>query len=288
MTKGKELMIKKYCAGFCLFLCVFILSLCAFKQAHANLMILPTNIVFEGRDRYAVVTLINNGSTTARYNLEWTYHKMLPETGAYEHLEDLGDEFDLSKHLVLSPRRVSLAPKAKQKIRLALRRPADIAPGDYRAHLRFTAVPTKNEDSDSKINVVAEDKEGAEASVKFVVSYSIPVFWRVGESDVKAELGQISLERNANTGMLDLLVPTERSAESPYSILGYVMVYHIDEKGEEEFIGELSNANIFPEINNRTFRVLLTKDIEGGSLRVVLKERAKDGDVYTQKIYSLE
>jgi len=284
MTKGKELMIKKYCAGFCLFLCVFTLSLCAFKQAHANLMILPTNVVFEGRDRYAVVTLINNGNTTTSYNLEWVHYKMLPETGAYEYLEDLGDEFDLSKHLVLSPRRVSLAPKAKQKIRLALRRPADISPGDYRAHLSFSAVPIKQESSDAKEG----EGDEASASVNFVISYSIPVFWRAGESDARAELGQISLERNANTGMLDLLVPTERSPESPYSILGYAMVYHIDEKGGEEFIGELSNANIFPEIDNRTFRILLTKDIEGGSLRVVLRERAKDGAIYTQKIYSLE
>lgn len=275
-------MIKRCCAGFCVFLFIFTLSVTVHKQAHANLMILPTNVVFEGRERYADVTLINNGIDAKNYKLEWTYHKMLPETGAYEHLENLGDEFDLSKHVVMSPKRVRLAPKAKQKIRLALRRPTDIASGDYHVHLRFTAMPVDQEPGG------AEEIDGAEASVKFVVSYSIPVFLRVGEPDVKAELGQISLERNVKTGMLDILIPVERSSKSPYSILGYVLIYHIDEDGNEELVGELSNANIFSEIDNRTFRAFLTKDIEGGSLRVVLNERTKDGAVYVQKTYSLE
>ncbi len=277
-------MTKRCCAVFCVFLFIFTLSASVNKQAHANLMILPTNIVFEGRDRYADVTLINNGSDTKNYKLEWAYHKMLPGTGSYEHRESVGeDEFDLSKHIVMSPKRVRLAPKAKQKIRLALRRPAeDIAPGDYHVHLRFTAGDAEEESSGT------EEVDVAAASVKFVVSYSIPVFLRVGESDVKAELGQISFERNAKTGMLDVFIPIERSPESPYSILGYVLIYHIDENGDEEFVGELSNANIFPEIDNRTFRAFITKDIEGGSLRIVLHERTKDGAVYAQKIYSLE
>lgn len=279
-------MIKRISADLCLLLFIIMLSVSVHKQACASLMILPTNVVFEGRDRYADVTLINNGLDAENYQLEWAYHKMLPETGAYELLENLEEgEFDLSKYVVISPRRVRLEPKAKQKIRLALRRPNDIAPGDYHVHLRFTAIPEEQE-TESVVDNVEDHK--AEASVKFVVSYSIPVFLRVGEPDVKVELGQISLERNAETGMLDVLLPVKRSPESPYAVLGYALIYHIDENGKEEFVGELSNANIFSEIDNRTFRALLTKDIAGGSLRIVLKERTKDGAVYAQKIYSLE
>ncbi|MCK5374261.1 MAG: hypothetical protein KAJ40_03170, partial [Alphaproteobacteria bacterium] len=84
-------MIKKSFIWGCIFVCVFTMSVTVHKQARANLMILPTNVVFEGRERYADVILINNGIDAKNYKLEWTYHKMLPETGAYEHLENLGD-----------------------------------------------------------------------------------------------------------------------------------------------------------------------------------------------------
>jgi P pilus assembly chaperone PapD len=280
-------MIKRISAGLCLFLFIIMLSVSVHKQACASLMILPTNIVFEGRERYADVTLINNGLDTKNYLLEWTYHKMLPETGAYELLENLEEgEFDLSKYVVLSPKRVRLEPNAKQKIRIALRRPNDIAPGDYHVHLRFTAVPDEQEVESAVDN---SDGPKAEASVKFVVSYSIPVILRVGESDAKAKLGQLSLERNQNSGLLDVLVPVERLSENPYSILGYLLVYHIAEDGNEELVGELSNANIFPEIDSRTFRAFLTKEITGGSLRVVLNEREKDNaNMYVERIYPLQ
>ena len=277
-------MIYRYYAGFCLFLCVFAMSMFAHKQAHADLMILPSNVIFEGRDRYADVTLINNGNDSKYYQLGWSYNRMLPETGVYEHLESFGDEFDLSKHLVLSPKRVRLEPKAKQKIRIALRRPAEIAPGDYHVHLRFSALPAIQ-----GADVGAEGEGKAAANVNFVISYAIPVILRVGEDDVKVELGQITLERNPSTGKLEVLIPVKRSPESPYSILGYFMIYHVDEDGNEEFVGELSNANIFPEIDNRTFRALLTKEVTGGSLRVVLNKRKKeDTDMYVEKIYPLE
>lgn len=280
-------MIKNSFIWGCIFACVFTMSVITHKQARASLMITPILVVFEGRDRYADVTLVNNGDEETNYKMEWVYRRQIPITGAYEALETMGDKFDLSKHIVFSPKRVRLAPKSKQKIRLALRRPEGIAPGDYRVHLMFTALADEQATVDD--GEVGGDKKGVGTAVSFSVSYSIPVLLRVGEPDTKAEIGTISLERDDNTGALKAIIPVTRSPESSHSILGHLQVYHVDNNGSEEFVGEIINANVYSEINSRTFKVLLKKDITGGSLRVVVRNVGKeDSFVYAERTFSLE
>lgn len=268
--------------NFLLVCCVFAIATMVImvKSSAANILITPTRVVFEGRNRYADVTLVNNGKETMRYEMEWVYHKMQPDTGYYAVVEDLGDEFDLSKHVVFSPRRVELVPGAKQKIRLALRRPAEIPDGDYHVHLKFKSLPV--DDGLEKDPVVG-------AQVKINVSYTIPVILRAGEPDVSALIGRIELVRNQNTGLLDVKVPVKRPENSPYAVLGYIWVYHVDGSGNEELVGELSNAHIFPEIDGRVFDVPLNKDISGGSLKFVLRYFDKKNEfIYDEKVFALE
>lgn len=253
------------------------------RSASANILITPTRVVFEGRDRYADVTLVNNGKKSMKYEMEWVYHLMQPETGYYAVVEDLGDGFDLSKNIVFSPRRVELAPGAKQKVRLALRRPAEVPDGDYHVHLKFRALPTELSTDG------LEAEAPAAAQVRINVSYTIPVILRAGEPDVKASIGRIELVRNPSTGLLNAHVPVKRPENSPYAVLGYFWVYHVDASNNEELIGELSNAHIFSEIDERTFDVPLRKDISGGSLKFVLRYFDKKNDfIYDEKIFALE
>ena len=276
-------MLKKFLSAICVCACVFFAGIIVQKEAYAGLMITPTQVVFEGRDHYADVTLINNGKEERNYELDWVFQKMQPDTGSYYFWETSEDDLDISKHITLSPKRVRLAPGAKQKIRLVLRRPAEVAAGDYHAHLKFKALANESDnDADKKL-------EGVRAAVGINVSYTIPVIFRAGEPYMATEIGRIDLERNSGTGLLNVLVPVIRSSESPYAILGYMWVYHVSADGHEELVGELSNAHIFPEIDTRTFEVLLTKDIKGGSLRVVLRNWDEDSDyVYAERSFALE
>ena len=78
-----------------------------------------------------------------------------------------------------------------------------------------------------------------------------------------------------------------------FSVLGHLMAYHIDENGNEERVGEISNAHIFPEVDSRLFDLHLIKDIKGGSLRIVMYDykfnrNGDDNFIYTERTFALE
>tara|TARA_R110001592_G_scaffold20926_9_gene84616 strand:- start:2631 stop:3479 length:849 start_codon:yes stop_codon:yes gene_type:complete len=271
------------------------LSICAggfvvAPDVQANILITPTRVVFEGRERFASVTLANNGDKARTYNIDWVYFKMNEGDGTYKVEDAPPTDFDLSKYLVYSPRRVTLAPGASQKVKLALRRPNEIPEGDYHVHLRFAVDPEMPEDIIEHQGRDIQKGEGRSgAAIRVNVSYSIPVILIVGKPDVEARIGALSLKRNENTGGLSALIPVERVGK-PYSILGHMYVYHVDDKGNEDKVGEISNAHIFAEANNRVFDVSLIKEISGGSLRVVL-DRYDDQSgktPYAEKTFPLE
>lgn len=246
------------------------------QSAFADLLITPTRVFFDDRDRFAEVTLVNVGDKPKTYEMSWRFFKMKEVGPAYTPVSGAITEFDLSKHIVFTPRRVTLQPNAKQKIKLALRRPeVPIPPGDYHIHLGFASLPDpveQNKDNNSR----------PRAMVTINVGYTIPVVLRSGPEDVTSKIGRIDVQRNQNSGNLKVIVPVSREG-GPYSVLGHLFVYHI-QNGKEEVVGELSNAHIFPEVNKRIFEVALTKEISGGNLRVVMMHY----DLEQQRIYAEE
>ncbi len=254
------------------------------KPALATLTITPVEVFFEGRERYAEVTLVNTGTTTKSYEMKFVYYRMTDE-GAYALVDGLEEgEFDLSKYVVFTPRKVRLEPGAKQRIRLALRRPAEVPPGDHHVDLKFEVNATEIEDDEIQLN------EGqARAGMRINVSYSIPVILREGVPDTTVEFGQVEFERNKGTGLLDALVPIKRMPEgSPYGVLGYLKAIYIDGNGNETQVGELINPHVFPEVDSRIFRVILKKDINGGSLRFVLLKEKDSDEVIAERTFLLE
>ncbi len=265
---------------FLTFMALFSCSSGVFSvAANANILITPTRIVFEDRDRFAVVTLVNNGSTVKSYEMDWIHFNEGDNGDAVMQMEKA---FDLSDHIVFSPRRVTLEPGAKQKIRLALRRPETIPDGDYSVHFRFHALP------DPIVVQEPGQEKKMEASIKINVSYTIPVVLRVGEARVTADIGQINMSRNNDTGALNVHIPVTR-ADGPYAILGWLKVFH-ETKNGEELVGEVSNAHIFADMTQRDFVVPLKKELSGGGrLRIVLRYYDLDTDViYAEKVFPLE
>ncbi|PCK00428.1 MAG: hypothetical protein COA45_01220 [Zetaproteobacteria bacterium] len=259
--------------------------------AHADILITPTRVVFGERDRFGVVTLANNGDKVSTYKISWRFFKMQEEGPAYKPLNQADMDYDVSKYIVFSPRQVTLQPGAVQKIRLALRRPADMPEGDYHVHLGISTVP--NDDPD--VVPTGNAKNGRPISrlgVEVNVGYTIPIIVRSGKVDVNSSIGRISLSRNQKNGFLKVAVPVHREG-APYSILGHLMVYHIDENGDETRVGEISNAHIFPEVDRRVFDVHLIKDIVGGSLRIVMYDYtysnvSGNNYIYTERTFPLE
>ncbi len=270
------------------FLLGFVVGLIAFvgivSDVKAEMLITPTQIVFEGRDRFANVTLVNIGDKTHAYEVSFIYMKMSEPSGTYIKMDSAFTNFDLAKHIVFSPKRVVLKSGARQKVRLALRRPAEIPDGDHRLHLSFKVV-SQDENLDS-----APLPEGrSSASVSFNINYSIPVVLRSGDVVVNAVIDDMGLSRNKDTGLLNANISILRAGDTPYSILGYLRVYHINASGDEVLVGEISNANIFSEVSRRVFNVPFTKVVAEGSLRVVLGHYDSNKNiVYAERAFPIE
>ena len=268
---------------------VFVTAFVHVQPAEADILITPTRVIFEDRDRFASVMLVNNGGKTRTYNLEWSFFKMMEDDGTYETTEAPPSDFDPSQHIVFSPRRITLAPGASQKIRLALRRPESIPPGDYHVHLKFYLDPDAPEEIiESHKNDLDDGDSRAGAAIVINVSYSVPVFIIAGKPDVQATIGALSMKRNEQNGKLHAVFPVERSGGA-YSIMGHVYVYHQDGSGNETLVGEVSNGHIFPEVTRRIFDVPLNREISGGSLRVVVKHFDNEENlVYAERSFPLQ
>ena len=250
------------------------------NPAHASMAITPTHVVISGHNRYADVDVINTSDDTNTYVMSWQYTRMNEGKGDYTALDKSPTDFDLGQHLVFTPRRITLSPHASQKIRMALRLDGPPpAPGDYRAHFYLQQVATPDSEDQTK-----GDGQHASAAVKVMVSFSIPVVYRVGDSDATAKIGTVRVQRNNDTGKIELLVPITKGA-SAYGIMGNIKVMYDTPDGSKRHIGGQSNANIFAEISHRDFVVPVNVDaLSGGQLRVIYSDSDSESTVYDQKI----
>jgi fimbrial chaperone protein len=248
------------------FLAFFVtcLSLVA-TEARADLTITPKRIVFQARDRSASVELINITDHANTYRISWSLMKATAD-GKYV-LAPAIRESDQDPHSVInmvifSPRQVTIEPHGNQTIRLSLRRPADLPPGEYRAHLTLTRLahedPPSNDPHAKTISM----------SLKVNLSFSIPVIVRQGEDkNLKVSLSNPQLALQGGRAVLKVDLNRDAGVFSSY---GNIHVFWKPASGSEKEIGTLNNVALYPELKTRNIIIpLLTKDnITSGAIRV--------------------
>jgi P pilus assembly chaperone PapD len=161
----------------------------AAQHSPGGLLVTPTRIVFAGRQRTAEITLINTGPSPATYRITLV-HLRMNETGGTQEIEPSdahpGELFadDLIRY---SPRQVTLQPQVAQTVRMQVRKPADLAPGEYRSHLLFRAVPAAEP--------AGKGQASAGLSIKLtaVFGVSIPVIVRHGETSAQVTLSDLAI-----------------------------------------------------------------------------------------------
>ena len=159
-------------------------------RALGGLLVAPTRLVFEGRQRTGQLTLVNTGSRTATYRISLVRLRMT-ETGEFRQVQAPDSAELFADTLVrFSPRRVELPPGVPQTVRLQLRLPADLPVGEYRAHMLFRAIPS----SAPEESVRADPVTGVQMRLRAVYGVSIPIIVRhgtlvagLGLSDLRVE-----------------------------------------------------------------------------------------------------
>ncbi len=155
-----------------------------------GLLVAPTRLVFEGRQRTGQLTLVNTGTRDATYRISLIRLRMT-DAGAFREVQEPDSAEQFADTLVrFSPRRVELPPGTPQTVRLQLRLPADLPPGEYRSHLLFRAVPVDApEDS-----VSPEPVKDLQLTLRAVYGVSIPIIVRHGELTAGVSLSDARVE----------------------------------------------------------------------------------------------
>ncbi len=258
------------------------------KKAQADLMVTPLRVVFEDRTRSAVVTIINVSNKTNTYRMEWKLFKM-NEQGKYDELPQ-SDNSDFAKRarkltemVRFSPRQVVVAPGETQRVRLSLRRQADLEEGEYRAHLSFSKLPEIPKPS-------ATDKKGIEFKLYMQLSFTIPVIFRNGGT-TSASINKIEFisPKKDVKNKLSLKVDLEHVGNN--TAFGKVLVFWTPKnRGKEQQIGLLNNVSLYPELTRRIIKIPLDVDnIDNGVLRIVYQGDGEyRGSIFDEKNFDIE
>lgn len=254
-----------------------LLALLLANHALAELMLYPTRIVFAGNQRAAQLELINNGSESATYRISLVNRRM-SETGTFSNIDSPlpGEQF-AGELLRYSPRQVTLLPGVGQTVRIMVRKPSNLATGEYRSHLLFAQQPeARGSTSIEARNSVAENEIGIVLTT--LVGVSIPVIVRHGNTEASVSLTHLDLQQPSNAAPT-LTLSMERSGNQ--SVYGDLTVSLTPVSGAEQVIARANGVAVYsPNALRRASLALQLPNgqrLTNGTLRVTYREQAEDG-----------
>jgi P pilus assembly chaperone PapD len=157
-----------------------------------DLLVTPTRIVFEGNMQTTELALVNRSDKAHTYAISFVQCRM-SENGEIKEIDkgtspDPDDRF-ADTLIRFTPRRVILEPRQVQVVRMMLRKPADLADGEYRSHLSFRLIPSAED-------AVKPDSVSRGIQIKLVPIYgvTIPVIVRQGSLTATTRLSGLRLD----------------------------------------------------------------------------------------------
>jgi len=258
-----------------LFLSVLLFTTILFTSgamAQGNLLITPRRVVFDGTKRVQELNLANTGQDTAKYNVSIIQYRM-KEDGSFEEitLPDPGQNF-ADKNIRFFPRTVTLGPNEAQVVKMQVTKLDQLAPGEYRSHVYFRAVPKQ-----VALGEEATKRDSSAVSVKLVPIFgiTIPVIIRVGISTTTVNLSGLKMNIvNDTTNRLEITF----NRAGNMSVYGDLKVVYISRSGVETQVGVVNGIAVYTPNTIRKFRMDLDKktavDYRSGSLRVTYSSQS--------------
>lgn len=235
-------------------------------SAQGDLLITPRRVVFDGTKRVMELNLANTGKDTAKYNVSIIQYRM-NEDGSFEEITvpDPGQNF-ADKNIRFFPRTVTLGPNEAQSVKMQVTNTDQLAPGEYRSHVYFRAVP-----KEVALGETNTKKDTANVSIKLVPIFgiTIPVIIRVGPSTTKVTLSDLKMDYvNDTTNRLEI----KFNRTGNMSIYGDIKVVHVSPTGKETVVGTVNGIAVYTPNASRRFTVELDNkakaDLHKGSLKV--------------------
>lgn len=164
-----------------------------------DLLVAPTRIVLDGH-KGAEVILNNIGDEPATYRVSVEFLRMTEQGDLVEVANPSDTEKKAEDMIVYAPRKVTLAPREPQAIRIAARAPEGMADGEYRVHMLFRAIPPATSVADGSNAQV----KGVQFRLTPVYGVTIPVIVRLGNLQAVAGIAGVRLDQKDGSPVVDL------------------------------------------------------------------------------------
>jgi fimbrial chaperone protein len=241
------------------FILLLLVVVSCFTRVSANLLVSPTRVMFDEKDRTKDIVLINTTTQERSYRIEWA-EKGVNTAGKYTDILEGQVDSAASEFIRYSPRQVTLLSGERQVVKLMLRRTRNMQQPEYRSHILFTALPLRETEDDS-------NQEGMRIKLNVLTSYSLPVMIRTITPDISVKIDKIELKKGKNA---QPVIQVELSKVGSSSASGNINVYfREDGQSEEKKVGILNGVNIFHESSMRLAELkwLEYTGPSGGTLR---------------------
>jgi P pilus assembly chaperone PapD len=242
----------------------------------ADLLVAPPRLIFEGRQRSGELSLVNIGARPATYRITLVNIEMVPN-GNLKQLDTAGPREVLEKSLVrYSPRQVTLEPHVAQSVRLELRKPADLAEGEYRVHILFQGVPPADA---TRSSVDPADASSNEIKIALIPVYgvSIPIFIRHGSTQATASISDAKIETDEQ-GQRVLSMTLNRKGNR--SVYGNITASLVTKGGKPQVIALLNGIAVYPEIDSRPVKLAIRmpdgSTLAHGTIHVTYTDAERD------------
>lgn len=233
-----------------------------------DLLVAPTRLVLNG-GRSAEVILNNIGDEPATYRISAEFRRMNADGSLEEVTNPTAAEKAARDMLIFAPRRVTLAPREPQSIRIAARPPAGLPDGEYRVHLLFRAIPPAT----PVTQAAATPSTGLSFKLTPVYGVTIPVIVRLGNLSVEAGISNVHLENRDGKPAIAM----ELSRTGGRSTFGEVRVL---KSGVKAPIALSRAVAVYTELNQREVVVPVDETYKGaltGPVTVEYVETFDDG-----------
>jgi hypothetical protein len=202
------------------------------ETPQGRLMVHPTRLVLDdaiprskadrqgflqNRGRSGEILLVNGGQERGTYRISMVNMDMA-EDGSVHDVPRQPGRINAEDLIRYAPKQVTLEPHSTQAVRIQVRLPEGLAPGEYRSHMVFRAVPNA---APPRAPEAGAEAKGFSVKLTPIYGLSIPIIIRHGATQVSTDL----------TG-LQLLPPA--GPEGPP-----VFQFRINRKGNKSVFGDL-------------------------------------------------
>ena len=254
-------------------------------QLHASgnqgVIIAPTRVVFEGRDRSQIVRLVNPDSKPRSFRISLVYIRM-DDHGTRTIIDSPDNTEILAGNMIrFAPRQVTIPPKGWQTVRLMVRKPADLADGEYRVHLKVASIPDHDKSTSSESDKTPPEPGKVGIQINILMDVTIPLIIRHGKGDVGVAPKKALYKPDTKTGSQSIEVELERTGS--HSLFADVVLFADSDDGSSSVqLGENKGVAIYMPNSIQHVNVPLGSKLpgtlQGKTIRVEIRNREGDAN----------